>query len=166
MTGTTRPVEHCVSRFTWDVPNKVASESTLKTLNAVPFALILIATTILAGCGQSRSKTFKVTGTVSFTQTPLSEGTITFDDSSTGVSEAFKIRSNGSYTATLPEGSYSVSIQPPMVNVADSAQSEGGEEFKKVDNIPSRYWTSYESKLNVRVTQDAVFDVDMVKRRN
>ena len=53
-----------------------------------------------------------------------------------------------------------------MVTVADSAQSEGGEEFKKVDNIPSRYWTSYESKLNVRVTQDAVFDVDMVKRRN
>lgn len=90
---------------------------------------------------------------------------MTFEDSTTGVADTFDIQSGGTYTATVPQGSYGVSVQPPMVMVADSANSEGGEEFKKVDNIPNRYWSAYESGLKVEVAQDQTFDVEMVKGR-
>ncbi len=104
-----------------------------------------------------------MTGTVSYADAPITEGTVTFENSSTGFAEAFHIETNGSYSAKLPAGGYGVSIQPPTITIADSAQSEGGEEFKKVDNIPPRYWSAYESKLTVEISDDKVYDIDMVK---
>lgn len=116
------------------------------------------------GCGDSGPEIFKVTGTVSFEGTPLTEGSITLEDNNTGVADSFDIGPNGSYVAEMPAGSYLVSVQPPMVEVADSANSEGGEEFKRVSNVPQRYWSSYESKLSVSVTGETSFDVNMTKR--
>lgn len=126
---------------------------------------LLLTLSLYAGCGDSGPKLFHVTGTVSFSGKPLNEGTITFEDSSTGVADAFKIDADGKYAASIPQGAYGVSIQPPMITVADTAKSEGGDEFKKVDNIPNRYWSSYESGLKVDVAGDTTFDVNMVKGR-
>ncbi|MCA9190539.1 MAG: hypothetical protein KDB03_02205 [Planctomycetales bacterium] len=104
---------------------------------------------------------YKVTGKVSFNGESVTEGSVTLEDGNTGVADAYPISSEGTYEASVPEGEYRVSVQPPMVTVADTANSEGGDEFKKVDNIPNRYWSSYESGLSVSVQGDTTFDVDM-----
>ncbi len=135
----------------------------MKNSSLFYYLCLLSVSPAVLGCGEAMPKTFKVSGTVSFMKKPLSEGTITFEDSTTGIAEALKIEPNGSYFANLPEGAYGVSIQPPTVTVADTAKSEGGDEFKKVGNIPVRYWSAFESKLKVKVSADAVFNVEMVK---
>ncbi len=119
----------------------------------------------MGGCNEAAPQKFQVTGVVTFDKQPLAEGTITFEDSNTGVADAFDIEPNGTYTASVPNGDYGVSIQPPMIMIQDSANSEGGEQFKKVDNIPGRYWSAYESGLKVSVTEDTTFDVNMGKAR-
>ncbi len=142
---------------------KHQTELPLKSLSVFYYAWLMSVSLAVLGCGEAKPKTFKVSGMVSFVKKPLSEGTITFEDSSIGIAEALKIELNGSYSANLPEGTYGVSIQPPMVTVAATATSEGGDEFKKVGNIPVRYRSAFESKLKVKVSGDAVFDVEMVK---
>lgn len=109
--------------------------------------------------------TYEVNGVVSYQDKPIAEGSITFEDSETGVADAFPIGKDGAYTAQLPEGTFGVSIQPPMESVADSANSEGGDQFKRVDYIPTRYWSAYESKLKVDVSGDTSFDVNMTQGR-
>lgn len=128
------------------------------------FLLVLCVFSVL-GCGKSAPPTFTVSGQVTFDGSPVTEGSVTLEDGSTGVADAYPIQPDGSYSASVPQGTYKVSIQPPMTVVADSANSEGGEEFKKVDNIPNRYWSSFESGLEVSVSQDTTYDVVMTKRK-
>ena len=133
----------------------------LKTL----FPILVAGCIALTGCGEAPPATYAVSGVVRFAGNPIAEGTVTLEDSSTGVADAYDIQPDGTYIANVPEGTYGVSVQPPMEMVADSANSEGGEEFKKVADIPNRYWSSFESGLQVTVSQDTVFDIDMVKSR-
>lgn len=134
----------------------------LKTLAALGLASIMLA---VAGCGNAAPIEFQVTGAVTFQDKPVTEGTVTFEDNNTGFAQVFEIGPDGTYSANVPAGDYSLSIQPPMIMIADSAQSEGGAEFKKVDNIPNRYWSAFQSGMDVSVSEDTKFDVSMVKGR-
>ncbi len=125
----------------------------------------LIVLSAVCGCGESEPPKFDISGTVSFTGKPIANGTVTFEDSATGVAETFSIQKDGTYVATVPEGNYGVSVQPPLVTIADTATTQGGDEIKKVDYIPNRYWSSFESGLSVSVSADSTFDIHMVKAK-
>jgi len=123
--------------------------------------LIALATFGLCGCGPAAPVKYTVTGSVTFEGKPVTEGSITFEDTNTGIADTFPIDSQGSYSATIESGKFGVSVQPPMIHRPDMANTMGGDEFKKVENIPARYWSAFESGLTVDVSQDTTYDILM-----
>lgn len=125
---------------------------------------IISATFLMVGCGPSEPPEYTVTGSVKFEGEPVTEGSVTFEDSTTGVADTFPIDAQGNYAATIEAGKFGVSVQPPLVNRPDMANTLGGDEFKKVDNIPLQYWSAFDSGLTLDVSQDTTFDIQMKRR--
>jgi hypothetical protein len=132
--------------------------STFHIFRRVSFGAYVAAVVVLAlsGCGGgSGPRMNTVEGTVTFQGAPVEEGSITFEDSSAGTAGSTTLGPGGTYRLGLPDGNYSVWIQPPMIVTPDTADSPGGEEMKPVDNIPAKYWTSVSSGLTVQISPTA-----------
>lgn len=129
----------------------------------MPRLALLILIAVASGCSEPAAKTFKVTGIVRFAQKPIPDGSVTFEDSQTGFAETFPLLDKGQYEAIVPEGSFQVSVQPPMRTVKDMKFTEGGDEFMNVEYVPVKYWSAYESGLTVQVSGDTKYDIDMVR---
>lgn len=125
----------------------------------VAAAVVLTAT----GCGGgSGPRMNTVQGTVTFQGSPVEEGSITFEDSSAGTAGGTELGPGGTYRLSLPDGTYAVWIQPPMIVTPDTADSPGGEEMKEVNNIPPKYWRSTSSGLSVQVSRnETTHDFDL-----
>ncbi len=133
-----------------------------------PFAVAVAAFSLvglLVGCsgsGGPEVKTVTVSGKVTFQGQPVEEGTITFENTETGHVGSAELGSEGAYSVELPVGHYAVAITPPMVEVPNTADSPGGEDFKDVDNIPEKYWNSATSGLTAQVDENnTTHDFDM-----
>jgi hypothetical protein len=120
----------------------------------------LVAGLLGAGCG-SGDRPVAVRGTVTFQGRPVAEGTVQFNDATTGRGAEAELRPDGSYEALLPAGEYTVVILPPLRFVV----SRGGPpdpQFKKVRDIPVKYRSTATSGLTAAVRADkAVHDFDM-----
>ena len=120
-----------------------------KTLGLLSCALLLFA----AGCGdEAEEPKHEVTGVVQFDGTPVTAGQILFEDPATGKSASAPLSAEGTYEVQLPQGSYTVTVTPPMVEIPGTANSPASETWKKVGNIPDsvRHLESSHLKAEVR----------------
>jgi len=128
---------------------------TQRSFCSILAALIAVGLLWTTGCGKQGPKRLTVTGKVTFQGAPVTEGQITFEDAASGVAGSTALGTDGSYTLQLPEGNYKVSVEPPVVEVGGTADTPGDEEYKQVDNIPERYWSTATSPLQATVSADA-----------
>lgn len=121
--------------------------------------LLICLGSVVAGCGPSGPSIYPVTGKVKFNGAPVAEGSITFEDSTTGVAQKADFV-QGSYQVELQEGSYKVCVEPIMV---DKAPPGGAANFvyKPAADIPKKYHSTFESGLTHNVTAASTYDVDM-----
>ena len=115
---------------------------------------VLLAMFVSAGCGgDEKLVRHTVSGKVSYQGAPVEEGVITFEDPATGFADSADLGSGGDYSIELPDGSYQVSIAPPMVEVGGGVDTPADTDYKKVDNIPKKYWVSTSSRLSAQVSK-------------
>lgn len=117
---------------------------------------------LLAGCGggQTEHETFLVKGTVTFNGEPVTEGIVTFEDSTNGRTGESEIAADGVYRARLTKGSYKVMVNPPTVQVDEGPDSPPSEGLKEMDNIPMKY-RGYQSGIIIDVTGDMESGADV-----
>ena len=112
------------------------------------------------GCS-SGDRPVVVRGTVTFQGRPVAEGTVQFNDAKTGRGDEAPLGPDGSYTATLPAGTYAVVILPPMLP-GESPHGPPDPRFKKVANIPEKYRSTATSGLTATVSAErARHDYDL-----
>lgn len=124
------------------------------------FSAILAPFLMLAaiGCGDAnRIERQDVTGVVTFQGEPVPEGTITFSEPSTGNAASADLNESGEYLASLPDGTYIVTITPPMVEAPSMNPNVApGTAPKKVDNIPPQYRSASTTDLKATVSPEAL----------
>jgi hypothetical protein len=84
----------------------------------------------------------------------VEEGTITFEDPTTGQVNSGELGSGGTYSTELPAGSFKVSVSPPLVETKGTGDSPPDKVPKKVNNIPKKYWVQESSGLTADVAKD------------
>ncbi|MEZ6039278.1 MAG: carboxypeptidase-like regulatory domain-containing protein [Planctomycetaceae bacterium] len=127
-------------------------------INRLLLAVLLATTsTGIAGCSSSDDlgTRYSVSGKVTFSGSPVSEGEISFVDKSTGGSDAATLASDGSFQVSLPAGSFAVVITPPTIMVDEEENTEPYESFKDVPNIPEKYRTSNETPIAISINADS-----------
>ncbi len=131
-------------------------------------AVVLVVSLALAGCGGAAKETGSISGTVTFNQQPVMEGTVVFNPTgNAGYVASAEIQSDGTYQVVTQDGGlipgeYVAVVQPTVVRLPDTETSPGAEEFKKADNIPAKYRSSKTSGLTLTVTPGKqVFDIQM-----
>lgn len=125
----------------------------------------LLAMTFLAaiGCGRGNQPVkHTVEGRVSFQGSQVEEGVITFENPANGFVNSVKLGADGAYSLQLPDGSYQVNIEPPIVQIDAGPNSPPDEGYKNVKDIPKKYRSSRSSGLTVQVSGSNVTqNVDM-----
>jgi len=122
-------------------------------LKALGSCLLVIS---LMGCGSSGEPSVDVitiNGTVTFEGSPITEGTIQFEDSSTGISSSAELGTDGTYSMEIANGNYKVTVTPPWVEVDMGPDSPPQEDYKEVDNIPQQYRQTTTTDLTATVTE-------------
>jgi hypothetical protein len=100
----------------------------------------IFLTAVIIGC--SRSGTGEVRGKVTFQETPVTEGTVTFLNPNEGGAAEGEIKADGTYKliGRLPVGEYVVVISPLMQIVdTDPGKSPPAPVEKPAANIPKQY---------------------------
>jgi len=131
---------------------------------AVPALSILLGLAIVAlnGCGAGGEGRRTVTGKVTYQGTPVGEGTITFEDQAAGFANQATLGSDGAYSLEVPDGTFAVSIQPPMVEISSGPESPPDEVTKDMQEIPKRYRQAETSGLSATVAKgQTTHDFDM-----
>ena len=127
-------------------------------------ALMLVA---MVGCGSAGEPRGYVSGKVTYSGEPVSEGVVVFSSATGNFAAQGTLQNNGSYSVRssdggLPVGEYQVVVLPPTVQTPDTPDSPGGEAFLEVDNIPSRYRSASQSGLSLKVEAgNNTFDIAM-----
>lgn len=115
---------------------------------------------IVAGCGPGAPPLFDVRGKVTLSGTPLTDGNITFENAGAGLAETVAITPDGTYSARLIEGPYTVTLMP--VFVEQKAEDGTMEEvLKNPESFPEKYQSPESSGLKLTVTGETTFDIDM-----
>lgn len=110
--------------------------------------IVLLGT---VGCGGSKFESHEVKGRVTFQGAPVTEGQVTFEDPATGFANSAGLDAMGAYTVALADGSYRVSIQPPVIQIGGGPDTPPDEGYKDVDNIPERYRRAETSGLSAQI---------------
>ena len=131
--------------------------STDRFITSPVWALALL---VAWGCGPAEEPMYDISGIVSFDGAPVEEGTIMFENPQTMDGFQADLRSGGSYSVSVPAGSYAVVIEP--IFVEEQGVSDAGLDYKKVDNIPEKYRSSLSTDLNAEVSGDADLNFEMV----
>ncbi len=130
------------------------------SLRLVVSLLSLSLMSLALGCG-SADRPVAVRGTVTFQGRPVTEGTVQFNDDKTGRGAEAELGPDGSYTAPLPAGTYTVVIVPPILP-GESTTGPPDPRFKKVANIPEKYHSTATSRLTATVSPErARHDFDL-----
>ena len=110
------------------------------------------------GCSSGEG-THAVDGTVTFAGQPVSEGTITFENTATGDTAQATLGPDGKYLLRVAPGSYKVMVEPPMV--AETGVSDAGVTYKKVNNNPAKVRSSQSTTLTAKVESAATLDFEL-----
>lgn len=116
------------------------------------FAVLLTC----AGCGGGGTERtlYSVTGKVTFGGQAVTEGSINFEDTTTGLAGSALLGADGAYSTQLAAADYKVTIVPPMEITPDTANSPGETKPKEVANIPAKYRARESSDLTATVSAD------------
>ncbi|HEY2411707.1 MAG TPA: carboxypeptidase-like regulatory domain-containing protein [Pirellulaceae bacterium] len=117
----------------------------------------------LTACGPAdKFPRFKISGKVTYQSQPVEEGTITFEDPTTGQVNSGTLASGGAFSTELPPGAFKVSVSPPLVETKGTGDSPPDMVPKKVNNIPKKYWVQETSGMAAEVSKEKrVFDFDL-----
>ena len=135
-----------------------AQPAAISTVMARAFVLALPLCSLFGGCGSS-APIGRVTGEVTCDGAPVEEGIVSFLDGKRGFAAQAILGPGGEFELRstagrgLPPGKYDVAILPPTVQMPDTAETEGGEGFKQVDNIPQKYRNAKSSGLVAEVVE-------------
>lgn len=136
--------------------------SAWKTVVPLLVAGLLVLVPCWVGCGGSQAARRNVTGKVTFQGSPVEEGTVTFENTATGTTGSAQIGAGGQYSIQLPDGSYKVSVEPPLVETGGTSDTPGDMEYKPMENIPEKYRTTRSSPLSVEVSSSkTTHDLEM-----
>ncbi len=108
------------------------------------------------GCGGSSEPVVEVitiNGKVTFEGAPVTEGSVQFEDSSTGISSSAELGAEGAYTLETATGDYKVTVTPPWIEIDLGPDSPPEEDYKEVDNIPQKYRQTNSTDLTAKVTE-------------
>ncbi|MCA9061110.1 MAG: hypothetical protein KDA85_21505 [Planctomycetaceae bacterium] len=121
----------------------------IATTSAVATLLLLS----VGGCGPAETvrEFVEVSGTVTFQQQPVEEGNVSFEDAESGLSGTAPLESGGNFDVELVAGNYRVWIEPPIIVTDSGPESEPGEDYKDVANIPEKYRNPETSGLTLTV---------------
>src|SRR5437868_627543 len=110
--------------------------------------LVVVCFVAVAGCGPAdKFPRYKISGKVTYQSQPVEEGSITFEDPTTGQVNSGTLASGGAYATELPPGAFKVSVSPPLVETKGTGDSPPDLVPKKVNNIPKKYWVQESSGL-------------------
>jgi hypothetical protein len=117
----------------------------------------------LTACGPAdKFPRYKISGKVTYQSQPVEEGTITFEDPTTGQVNSGTLGSGGVYSTELPPGAFKVSVSPPLVETKGTGDSPPDMVPKKMNNIPKKYWVQETSGLTADVSKEKrAFDFDL-----
>lgn len=120
-------------------------------------SIFSVAIFAAAGCGGPTQQvtTFNVNGTVTLGDAPLDEGTVNFDNDTDGFAGSAKILPGGKFAMTVPGGTYTVTVTPPVVEIDQGPESPPSEGYKPDSRIPEKYWEAIESPLVAQVSADS-----------
>jgi hypothetical protein len=124
---------------------------------------LLIGLIFITACGPAdKFPRYKISGKVTHQTQPVEEGTITFEDPTTGQVNSGDLGAGGAYATELPLGSFKVSVQPPQVQTKGTPDSPPDMVEKDVKNIPKKYRRQETSGLTADVAKDKrTFDFDL-----
>ncbi len=134
------------------------------TVNRMIWSWLAVVALVGVGCGESDTVSrHDVTGTIQFDGQPVTEGTVTFLDPATSHAASGSLDESGNYLVQVPDGSYQVTVTPPLEEVASSNPNiAGGEAFKQVENIPVKYHREMTTDLSAEVSSSATeFDFEL-----
>ncbi|WP_020470667.1 hypothetical protein [Zavarzinella formosa] len=120
--------------------------------------VLFLSMAALAGCGGSGPKMMKVTGTATFDESPLAEGSITFRPTSAeGRPEGATIK-GGKFELEVSPGAYKVEISAsrPVVGGKDTGMGVPVENY-----IPARYNSKTELTADVKTSGPNDFKFEM-----
>lgn len=125
--------------------------------------LVVASLSLLTACGPTdKFPRYKVSGKVTYQSQPVEEGTISFEDPTTGQVNSGELASGGTYATELPPGSFKVSVSPPQVETKGTGDSPPDKVPKNVKNIPKKYWVQETSGLTAEVSKEKrAFDFDL-----
>lgn len=139
-------------------------------MSVLRLSAVLVATTLVLGCGSSEPKRYGVTGTVTFKSAPVPNGTITLTPEDPATKSAggaavkdgkFEIAAAG---GLLP-GTYKVSVNYPDPKRTPPAPKEGeapGESGREVlDLLPAKYNRATELRAEVKADGPNAFAFDL-----
>ncbi len=117
---------------------------------------LAVILTFALGCGgaDERPPLKSVEGQVVFNNQPVTEGTVTFEDAQTGSAATAELDAEGRYELNVPDGTYQVTIAPPMVEVSSDPNSPPEQKFKDVANIPNKYRSAQSTDLSATVSEE------------
>jgi hypothetical protein len=106
-------------------------------------------------------------GQVAYRGKPVTEGTVTFYNLTSGYTAEARLGPDGSYTVTTPEGGlevgdYVVTVNPPIVIDNSDPKTPPSQVEKPSPNIPPRYRTQGSTPLKATVQKGSnTFNFDM-----
>jgi hypothetical protein len=137
----------------------------------VSFCLPVLLLVALAGCGEAKPPTGKVSGRVVYGGAPVDVGTISFRNEAKGVVAGMNLGPDGGYDlrfsggTDIPVGDYTVTVEIPEPHLPiASEQGSQKAELKAADypNIPKKVRTPATSPLKTTVKEGTnTFDVDL-----
>jgi hypothetical protein len=121
--------------------------------------LLLIPLSALSpGCGPASPAVGEVTGKVTFTGQPVSEGTVVFFNPETGFTVEAPLEQGGSYALKthlngVPVGVYQVTVTPGLYLDNRDPTTPPVQLEKKAPNIPRKYRTTGSTPLRADVKE-------------
>jgi hypothetical protein len=118
---------------------------------------LLVLAFFLSGCGPGRERG-RLTGTVTYQGSPVSEGIVIFADDDTAFFQKYAIKSDGTFEVATKEGkgiwagTYRVAVAPALESPPLGA-SHSPPAVTLPSNIPPRYWKPDTSGLKVEVKE-------------
>jgi hypothetical protein len=139
-----------------------------RTAPAILLLSAALLTLALVGC--SRGPVIgQVSGKVTFHKKPVTEGTVTFINPTSGFVAEAKLDKDGSYVIQNPEGGlavgdYLVMVTPPIYIDSSDPKEPPSPTEKPAPNIPDQYRNQGRTPLKAKVVYGPnTFDFDMTK---
>lgn len=120
----------------------------------VGFLAVVLTTALGCGGADERPPLQSVEGQVLFNDQPVTEGTVTFEDAQTGAASTAELNAEGRYELNVPDGTYQVTVAPPVVEVSSDPNSPPEQKFKDGANIPNKYRSAQSTDLSATVSEE------------